>query len=67
MLLLEEDELWCSRVIQDALEVHGVVDLVFCFQNLVELEVIMPISQGVEIDIPIVLSKDLIINYEDYT
>lgn len=56
MLLLEEDKLGRCRVIQDALEVHGVVDLVFSLENFVKLEVIMTISQSVKINITIILS-----------
>ena len=35
---------------------HGVVDFVFCLEDLLELKVVMTVSQSIKIDISIVSS-----------
>lgn len=59
-LLLEQHQARVVRPLNDASEVHGVVDLVLGLQHLFEAEVVVALLQGVERDVLVVPVEDLL-------
>lgn len=57
LLSLEKNEFRGVRIFKDPLKMHGVVELVFCINNFLEWKIVMPVSQCIEIDITVVLTK----------
>ena len=58
-LLLEEHHHRVSGVVEQALEVHSVVQLLLGVDGLVEAEVVVPLLQGVERDVPVELPEGM--------
>lgn len=54
-LTLEQDQLWSCRVVKDALKVHCIMNLILGLKNLLELEVVMTVSECIKVNISIVL------------
>ena len=59
-LLLEQHQARVVWPLNDASEVHGVVDLVLRLQHLLEAEVVVTLLQGVERDVLVVPVEDLL-------
>ena len=59
-LRLEEHQARVVGPLNDASEVHGVVDLVLRLQDLLEAEVVVTLLQGVERDVLVVPVEDLL-------
>jgi hypothetical protein len=56
-LALKQYQLGRYRVLQDAREVHRIVEFVLHLNDLLEREVVVPVSQRVEVDISVVLAS----------
>jgi len=54
LLFLEENQLWGVWVLQYALEVHGIVYLIFHGDGFIEGKVVMTFSQCIEVYVSIV-------------
>ena len=57
LLFLEENHDWVSGVIQQALEVHGVMQLLFRIYGLIKTEVVMPLLQSLKCYVSIVRTE----------
>lgn len=58
-LLHKEDQIGIVGLLNDASDVHGVVDLVLGLQHLFKAEVVVTLLQSVKRYVLVVLSKDV--------